>query len=487
MISYIKGHDFHYETENLCRVFFPHEKIKTVYEYEDDSKIVETVVSERENGIFIFAKANIDGKVSERSETLAPNTENDEIERCLAVLLFDVFKEITGYRPAWGILTGVRPSKLMNRLEEEYGEKGAKDYFENRLLVSPEKTALAMEVAHNEQPLMNLSEPESYSLYLSIPFCPTRCSYCSFVSHSIKQAKKLVPDYVRLLCEELELTAKIAAELGLKLETVYYGGGTPTSLDAEDLDKITATVARCFPLENIREYTVEAGRPDTITPEKLAVLKKNGVSRISINPQTFEDKVLETIGRRHTAAQTVQAFKMAREAGFDNINMDLIAGLPLDNAEGFARTLSKVRELDPESVTIHTLALKRSSTLVTQGQESGEALEVPKMLSAAQTVLTDGDYLPYYMYRQSRSLGNMENVGWCKKGFEGLYNIYMMEECHTILSAGAGAVTKLKAPLDNYIERIFNFKYPYEYNSRFEELMKRKERIKPFYETYNAK
>lgn len=487
MISYIRGHNFHYETENLCRVFYPNEKIKTVYEYEEDPKTVETIIEKRESEIFILTKAYIDGKCAERSETLPLDTEDDELERRMAVLLFDVFKEITGYRPAWGILTGVRPSKLMNRLEEEYGEQGAKDYFEKRLLVSEEKTSLAMEVAHNEQPLMDLSEPNSYSLYLSIPFCPTRCSYCSFVSHSIKQAKKLVPEYVRLLCKELELTAKIANEAGLKLETVYYGGGTPTSLDAEDLEKITETVARFFPLKDIREYTVEAGRPDTITPEKLAVLQKNGVTRISINPQTFEDKVLEAIGRKHTAAETVEAFKMAREAGFTNINMDLIAGLPLDTAEGFYRTLSTIRELDPESVTIHTLALKRSSTLVTDNMERGEAMEVPKMLSDAQSVLTDGGYIPYYMYRQSRSLGNMENVGWCKPGYEGLYNIYMMEETHSILSAGAGAVTKLKAPFDNYIERIFNFKYPYEYNSRFDELMARKERIKPFYNTYNAK
>lgn len=488
MILYINGHDFHYEMENLCRVFFPDEKIKTVYEYEREEKTVETVIEKRDSDILIFVKANIDGKESQNSEALPLDTEKDELERRMAVLLFGVFEKITGYRPAWGILTGVRPSKLMNRLELDYGKDGAVDYFKNRLLVSDDKTSLALEVAHNEQPLMDLSEDNSYSLYLSIPFCPTRCSYCSFVSHSIKSpsAKKLVPEYVKLLCKELEIIGRTADELGLKLETVYYGGGTPTSLEADDLDKITETVARCFPIRDTREYTVEAGRPDTITPEKLAVLKKNGVTRISINPQTFEDKVLEAIGRKHTSEQTIEAFKMARRAGFDNINMDLIAGLPLDTAAGFYRTLSTVRELDPESVTVHTLALKRSSTLVTEGFSSGEASEVPQMLSDAQEVLTNSGYIPYYMYRQSRSLGNMENVGWCKAGYEGLYNIYMMEECHTILSAGAGAVTKLKAPRENYIERIFNFKYPYEYNSRFDELMERKDRIKTFYQSYNG-
>lgn len=486
MILYINGHDFHYEMENLCRVFYPNEKIKTVYEYEQDEKTVETVIDKRDTEFFILTKADIDGKTAQRKETLPLDTEKDELERRMAVLLFGVLNEITGYRPAWGILTGVRPSKLMNRLELQYGKDGAVDYFKNRLLVSDGKTSLALEVAHNEQPLMDLSEDNSYSLYLSIPFCPTRCSYCSFVSHSIKSpsAKKLVPEYVKLLCRELEIIGETAYELGLKLETVYYGGGTPTSLEADDLEKIAQTVSRCFPIDNLREYTVEAGRPDTITPEKISVLKKNGVTRISINPQTFEDRVLEAIGRKHTSEQTLEAYKMAREAGFDNINMDLIAGLPLDTADGFYRTLSTVRELDPESVTVHTLALKRSSTLVTEGLSSGQASEVPQMLSDAQFVLTNSGYLPYYMYRQSRSLGNMENVGWCKKGFEGLYNIYMMEECHTILSAGAGAVTKLKAPNENYIERIFNFKYPYEYNSRFDELMERKDRIKTFYQAY---
>lgn len=486
MILYINGHDFHYEMENLCRVFYPNEKIKTVYEYEQDEKTVETVIDKRDTEFFILTKADIDGKTAQREETLPLDTEKDELERRMAVLLFGVLNEITGYRPAWGILTGVRPSKLMNRLELQYGKDGAVDYFKNRLLVSDGKTSLALEVAHNEQPLMDLSEDNSYSLYLSIPFCPTRCSYCSFVSHSIKSpsAKKLVPEYVKLLCRELEIIGETAYELGLKLETVYYGGGTPTSLEADDLEKIAQTVSRCFPIDNLREYTVEAGRPDTITPEKISVLKKNGVTRISINPQTFEDRVLEAIGRKHTSEQTLEAYKMAREAGFDNINMDLIAGLPLDTADGFYRTLSTVRELDPESVTVHTLALKRSSTLVTDGLSSSQASEVPQMLSDAQFVLTNSGYLPYYMYRQSRSLGNMENVGWCKKGFEGLYNIYMMEECHTILSAGAGAVTKLKAPNENYIERIFNFKYPYEYNSRFDELMERKDRIKTFYQAY---
>jgi oxygen-independent coproporphyrinogen-3 oxidase len=404
----------------------------------------------------------------------------------MAVTLFDTLSRATGYRPQWGILTGVRPSKLMNRLIAQYGADGARKYFQKRLLVSPDKTALAFHVAHAEKRVMDTSRPESFSLYISIPFCPTRCSYCSFVSHSIaaSKAKKLLPRYVELLCEELALTGRIASELGLRLETVYYGGGTPTTLDAEELLRLHAAVKEHFDLSTVREYTVEAGRPDTVTRERLEALKCMGATRISINPQTFSDEVLAEIGRSHTAQCAEAAFLLARAHGFSNINMDLIAGLPKDTPESFQTTLEKTLALDPESVTVHTLALKRSSTLVTRQQRSGDASLTGDMLARAQAALTTAGHFPYYMYRQSRCLGNLENVGWCRPGHEGLYNIFMMEECHTVLAAGAGAVTKLKAPHGEMIERIFNFKYPYEYNERFETLMQRKERIKQFYASY---
>lgn len=488
MILYIDGHDFHYEMENLCRVFFPEEQIRTVRSDEMGEPHVTTSLRETSGGCIVSCEVRLDG-ARFASEDIVPfqqAREGGECERRMAVALFDTLSRATGYRPQWGILTGVRPSKLMNRLIAQYGADGAREYFQKRLLVSPDKTALAFHVAHAEKRVMDTSRPESFSLYISIPFCPTRCSYCSFVSHSIaaSKAKKLLPRYVELLCEELALTGRIASELGLRLETVYYGGGTPTTLDAEELLRLHAAVKEHFDLSTVREYTVEAGRPDTVTRERLEALKCMGATRISINPQTFSDEVLAEIGRSHTAQCAEDAFLLARAHGFSNINMDLIAGLPKDTPESFQTTLEKTLALDPESVTVHTLALKRSSTLVTRQQRSGDASLTGDMLARAQAALTTAGHFPYYMYRQSRCLGNLENVGWCRPGHEGLYNIFMMEECHTVLAAGAGAVTKLKAPHGEMIERIFNFKYPYEYNERFETLMQRKERIKQFYASY---
>ena len=329
---------------------------------------------------------------------------------------------------------------------------------------------------------MSVSDEKSFSLYVSIPFCPTRCNYCSFVSHSIAQAKKLLPEYVENLCREIKMTADIANELGLRLESIYWGGGTPTTLSAQDIERICAEINGDFDLSDIREYTIEAGRPDTVTPEKLRVIKSAGVGRISINPQTFNDDVLRAIGRRHTVDDFVRVFTEARNAGFDNINTDLIAGLTDDTYESFCNSVDRAIELNPENITLHTLALKRSSTIVTHGVDVQSGEIANKMLEYAQNKFYSSGYRPYYMYRQSRSLGNLENVGWCKEGYECLYNVFMMEECHTVLAVGAGAVTKLKDPYSRNIERIFNYKYPYEYNSRFDVLAERKEQIRDFYQ-----
>lgn len=481
MIIFVDGHKFHYETENLCRVFFPFDNIKVLRENCDWQVYTGEKNEKEEYTVTVSLKFEDYNKTLTAS--LTGDTSDDERELKMVTLLYTLLTEYTGYTPKWGLLTGVRPSKLMNSLIEKDGLEEAKKYFMDSLLVSEDKTLLAATVAKAEKEIMERSEPESFSLYVSVPFCPTRCSYCSFVSHSVKAAAELIPEYTELLCKELSIFGKIASELGLKLETVYYGGGTPTTLSPEQLQMVGDTIEKSFDLSAVSEYTVEAGRPDTITEEKLRVLKALGVSRISINPQTFEEHVLKKIGRCHTGAQTEEAFFLARKIGFDNINMDLIAGLPDDTVEGFGRTLERVTSLDPEGVTVHTLALKRSSEIVTGGELVKTGSMVAAMLDYAQKVLSE-KYNPYYMYRQSRCLGNLENVGWCKEGFEGLYNIYMMEECHSVFAAGAGAVTKLKEPCGKYIERVFNYKYPFEYNSRFDELMKRKERIKTFYGTY---
>lgn len=490
MILYIKNHTFQYEIENLCRVFFPLEDIRRDKEPENGESTVTTEMTEEASAAALRVNAVIGGKSREYTARVERSVDEyqQECELQMARLLFRALTELTGYTPEWGVLTGVRPSKLMNRLIQEKGScENAQKYFRERFFVTPQKAELAAQVALAEQSVIELSRPESFSLYVSIPFCPTRCSYCSFVSHSMGTAKKLLPEYVRLLANELKLTGEYARALGLRLESVYFGGGTPTTLSAQELLFIAEAIRENFDLSNLREYTVEAGRPDTITAEKLEAMRQIGVTRISINPQTLNDEVLQHIGRRHTAQQTLDAFALARSHGFDNINMDLIAGLPLDTLESFSSTLSTVTALAPESVTVHTLALKRSSSIVTHG-EAG-TLETTAELTGAMLgettdVLTKNKYYPYYMYRQSRCVGNLENVGWCLPGRESLYNIFMMEEVHTVLAAGAGAVTKLKTPDGAYIERVFNYKYPYEYIGRFDELMERKKKITEFYKKY---
>ena len=402
--------------------------------------------------------------------------------------LYNCFTEITGYFPDWGILTGVRPAKLFSRLCDKMGNDSAAEYFLEELKVKPHKISLCKEAVKGEKQITDLSGAESFSLYISMPFCPSRCSYCSFVSHSVERSEKLIPHYVELLCEEIKYTAEIANKIGLKLSTVYIGGGTPTTLTAEQLEILMTTIKENFNINDALEYTVEAGRPDTITREKLRVIKKGGATRISINPQTMNDSVLEVIGRRHTAGQTVEAYNLAVEEGFTNINMDLIAGLPTDTFEGFRNTLDKVLELNPQSVTIHSLSMKRASNLTANDElpeiEAGKTAAL--MVDYGRKTLTENGIAPYYMYRQSKTVGNLENVGYAKTGFECLYNVYIMDETHTILGCGASAVTKLREPNGQFISRIFNFKYPYEYIDRFSELKDRKKGVFEFYEKYPA-
>ncbi len=486
MILFLLGHTYKYECEKVCRIFFPTEKIVFSETREGIDAAGDRVVTEKTvtDGRAVYTcTATVNGGTQTASVTEDPAQAELIEENALAVAMVRALHALTGVTPPWGVLTGVRPSKLMRKLIAEAGEAEAVRRFTGDLLVRPDKTELARRVAEAENEAISLSKPESFSLYVSIPFCPSRCAYCSFVSHSVAQAKKLIPDYVRLLCEELAATAEIAKALSLRLETVYFGGGTPTSLSAAHLRTLLETVNTHFNLSSVREFTVEAGRPDTVDAEKLAVLKACGVDRISINPQSFSDAVLERAGRKHTAAEVEQKFALARAMGFDNVNMDLIAGLAGDTPESFAASVNRAVSLAPENVTVHTLALKRAADLVTGGGQTGSAAYTPQMVELAGEALSRGGYAPYYMYRQSKSLGNLENVGWAKPGKASLYNIYMMEETHTVLACGAGAVTKLKAPRGELIERVYNFKYPYEYISRFPELLERKNRIAEFYKT----
>lgn len=477
MNLYVKNHNFHFELENLTRLFFPNEKITVIRDFsEPQPPCIYTEVSDK-----ITISVNI-GSFN-KSETAVKKLTDDDNELVSAQLLYKLLCDFTGLTQPWGILTGVRPVKLLRRLAEESSEEQAVKKFEKDFFVSNEKIALSRETEHNERKILELSKPESFSLYVGIPFCPSRCSYCSFVMASIERAEKLIEPYTKLLCEEIKRTAEIANKLGLRLETVYFGGGTPTTLSAEQLDTVLGTVNKSFDMSTCREFTVEAGRPDTIDIAKLFALKENKVDRISINPQTVNDEVLKTIGRKHTAQQFFDAFELARKCGFDNINTDLIAGLPTDTPESFKNSLDSIVRLNAECITVHTLCMKRASRLTTEGvtldlQQSRDARE---MLAYTQNILGQNEYIPYYMYRQSRMVGNLENVGWSKKGFESLYNVYVMDETHTILACGSGGVTKLKRNNPDYLERIFNFKYPYEYIDRFDELIQRKSGIMQFY------
>ncbi len=480
------GHNFRYEIEKLIRIFLPFEKLEYLdYESDSDFSLITKV-----SNCDVYAKLNFNKKTFESSkkvEKLNKEFSKDQ-ELFLALAVYDCFTSATNYFPSWGILTGIRPAKLLSRLKSEFGDSESAHYFSEYLKVNPKKLSLCRETLQGEGNITALSKSNSFSLYISIPFCPTRCSYCSFVSHSVESAKKLIPEYLNLLCEELILTAKIAKENNLTLETIYIGGGTPTTLEPDQLTLLMNTVKENFDLSNLREYTVEAGRPDTITREKLLRIKAGGATRISINPQTMNDDILKVIGRNHTAKQTVDAFKLARECGFDNINTDLIAGLPTDTFESFRNTIYDVLKLNPESVTIHSLSMKRSSKLTKQGEipeiEMGKTAS--KMVDFALETLKENDIYPYYMYRQSKTVGNLENVGYSKRGFECLYNVFIMDETHTILSCGASAVTKLREPNGDYIERIFNYKYPFEYINNFEEMINRKARINEFYRLYKT-
>ena len=477
MNLYVKNHNFHFELENLTRLFFPNEKITVIRDFsEPQPPYIYTEVSDK-----ITISVNI-GSFN-KSETAVKKLTDDDNELVSAQLLYKLLCDFTGLTQPWGILTGVRPVKLLRRLAEESNEEQAVKKFEKDFFVSNEKIALSRETEHNERKILELSKPESFSLYVGIPFCPSRCSYCSFVMASIERAEKLIEPYTKLLCEEIKQTAEIANKLGLRLETVYFGGGTPTTLSAEQLDTVLGTVNKSFDMSTCREFTVEAGRPDTIDIAKLFALKENKIDRISINPQTVNDEVPKTIGRKHTAQQFFDAFELARKCGFDNINTDLIAGLPTDTPESFKNSLDSIVRLNAECITVHTLCMKRASRLTTEGVtlDLQQARDAREMLAYTQNILGQNEYIPYYMYRQSRMVGNLENVGWSKRGFESLYNVYVMDETHTILACGSGGVTKLKRNNPDYLERIFNFKYPYEYIDRFDELIQRKSGIMQFY------
>ena len=456
MELYLDGHSLEYEMTNLCFLFFPGEHVK-VHGADEKSSAAKTehiaYTRIRRHGERTSALVLIkyEGQVQKTCERFTTGTKdfNKQCELALGRVFYRAASKICGFCPPWGILTGIRPVKLV-RSHISAGESTEKivDTFSKRYYLSGEKTRLCLETANAEDKILSLSRKNSVSLYISIPFCPTRCLYCSFISQNLKNFVKVVPDYVRLLCREIEETGKLIRELGLHLETVYMGGGTPTSLSAEQLTAIFDTIRRSVTLDTVREYTVEAGRPDTITSDKLAAISAAGAGRISVNPQTLDDDVLKRIGRGHTVKDFFDACGLVRESGIPCVNMDVIAGLPGDTPEGFVDSLARIIAMRPQNITVHTLALKRSSRLVISGAAKYSAHDesAEKMVGDAARMLHEAGYLPYYLYRQRNMIDNLENVGWSLPGCEGLYNVYIMDETHTILAAGAGGTTKLRQP-----------------------------------------
>jgi len=390
-------------------------------------------------------------------------------------------KKIREIQLPWGVMSGIRPAKNVRQLMDEgFDDSNIQSILSTVYEVTEEKIRLAMTVAKNEHLLLRELKDKTVSLYIGIPFCPTRCLYCSFVSTDIRTSGKYLNDFVLLLLKEIEKTKEVLKQLEFSVENIYIGGGTPTTLSAEQITLICQKLWECFDFSKLKEFTLEAGRPDTITWEKLIAAKKGGVNRISINPQTMHLPTLKKVGRAHTPEMVKEAFSLARKAGFNNINMDLIAGLPDETAEIFKDSLEQVIALDPESITVHSMCVKRAAALRFSKVELTKYQEMEQMLLYTQKRMQETGREPYYMYRQKNISGNLENVGYAKKGCMSVYNVNIMEEVQTILALGGGGTSKLVD--GDRIERVFNFKDPYEYIRRFDEILEKKEEVIQFFQ-----
>ncbi|MBR7143020.1 MAG: coproporphyrinogen dehydrogenase HemZ [Clostridia bacterium] len=468
----VEGGVAQYDAEALAMLFMPGRHFTSVTQASELTEEYLHLISRTENGCLHTRACLCSADTTAVGESTLPCTDppsKADLRLGAAYAILEAGERLTGVTPPFGVLTGIRPAKIvMEMLRQGSSPAQIESHFRDTLRVTEEKTSLCMEVAAREQALISRMPPRSVSLYISIPFCPSRCTYCSFVSHSIESAGKLIDPYLEKLCAEIRDKVALLKDMGRPINCIYIGGGTPGILTPEQLTLLMGTVSDVVNLSQVAEYTVEAGRPDTVTKDKLRVMKMMGAQRISINPQTLCNDTLQLIGRRHTAEQFYQAMDVAASAGFDCINCDLVAGLAQESPEEFGRTLEGVLSTSPQNVTVHTLCVKKSAFL----RQSGEAVfdplgtRVGAMLTLADSLLRPKGFFPYYLYRQKNALGNFENTGWSLDGKEGLYNVYIMEEVQSILACGAGGTTKLVDTEKNLIRRIFNFKYPYEYLSR---------------------
>ena len=481
MKLYLKNHTERYPVEQLQLQLFAQEPSEFCTEpFTGDGTV--SSLSRGKRYLTATAKVTYQGKTGFAvNRVLLDRADVRATRRILQRSYYMAALQVLPAAPPWGALSGVRPTKLSTKCLMAGGsEKDAEKLLREVYFVSPERARLCVDASRHTVEAAKLLDADDLSVYIGIPFCPTRCAYCSFVSQSIERFGEFLPAYLDALLREIAHTGALLKNSGFHIRTLYMGGGTPTTLSSTQMARLLDAINRNFDLSRCLEFTVEGGRPDTLDPQKLCVIKDGGATRISINPQTFSDQVLQNIGRRHTAQDIIDCFAAARAAGHKNINMDLIAGLRLDTVEGFRDTLDQVLKLAPENVTVHTLALKKGARLMMerQGLPSGE--ETAAMLDYAWQALRADGQIPYYLYRQKSMSGALENIGWCKPGTEGLYNICIMEAFHSILALGAGGSTKLTNPATGKIVRITNPKYPQQYLERNDELCRAKAELIPF-------
>ncbi len=482
-----RGHDDRYAVEQSLLAFFPQER--PVYESasaEENQAVV--TLSVGKTYTTAVTKIIYEGKTARgvSRAVIDPALDSYEIERqrqkALKLSFFKAARTITGTTPSWGALTGIRPGKVAERyLLEGKTESQTDRILKETYFVSPERRRLAIETAQAGLAAKRDLRPEDISLYVGIPFCPTRCAYCSFVSASVEKSFKLIEPYLAVLEQEITDAACMVKETGLRIKSFYMGGGTPTTLTARQMDHLLTHLNRSFDLSGCVEYCIEAGRPDTIDREKLQVLLDHGTDRISVNPQSLDERVLRAIGRRHSAADVEKTMELVEAMHFPHVNMDLIAGLPEDTPEGFRHTLDQCIAYGADNITVHTLSLKKGSRILLEGSAIPGAQEVAEMLDYANPTLRSAGFVPYYLYRQKYMSGSFENVGWCRPGAEGLYNIYIMEELHSILSLGAGGSTKMVDARAGHIERVFHAKFPNEYIQREDKRRENRETFRDFH------
>ena len=474
----LRGHSDRYALEQLQLSLFPEytlEYTETAFDGEDGSVSALTA-----GNVWLTAVTTITlgGRTVRASRRLKKEDESVRLRRRLLQQSYYLAAlQLLPEAPPWGALAGVRPTKIPTKHMLAGGTPASADrLLRDVYFISPARRKLCLEASTATVKAAELLEPTDLSLYVGIPFCPTRCAYCSFVSQSIEKEAGLLTPFLDQLLREIEYTGALLRNSPYHIRTIYMGGGTPTTLSSGQMAALMDAIAANFDLSRLIEYTVEGGRPDTLSFEKLSVIRQHGCDRMSINPQTMSDAVLKTVGRKHSAADVVAAYQDAVRAGFDGINMDLIAGLPGDCTGSFLASLEQVISLAPSNITVHTLALKKSADLFHDRRGLPAQQDVAAMLEGAETRLRDAGYVPYYLYRQKYMSGSFENVGWCKPGYEGLYNIYMMEELHSILSVGGGGMNKVNLP-GGKILRFHNPKFPREYIERLDPVLREKDEI----------